>query len=108
MLGRLGGLARVRNQSPGERSRSAAKAARARWKKKGPLPKPGTMNAIVLTWLGSADGPVSKAVIVAAMNGAHGATLTTVGDALSSLRTAGHVISEPHPTSKRERLWRLA
>lgn len=31
-----------------------------------------------------------------------------INNALSSLRTAGHVISEPHPTSKRERLWRLA
>lgn len=89
-------------------------------KAKRPLPKPGTMNACALEALRGLDSPATHARIHAWMYEramfpdrlqlAKGddARLDALRNALSSLRTAGHVISVPHPTSKRERLWRLA
>lgn len=123
-IARKAGLARAEGLTQAQRSKLGRKAAKARWRPKKeppapvespkterPLPKPGTMNALVLGSLKRwPDKPISSAFIVEdiVMCDRKTPDISEIRNALSSLRTAGHVISVPHPTSRRERLWRLA
>ncbi len=75
-------------------------------KTKRPLPKPGTFNAKVLEAVTS-EPSSSRAIYERAAQIAIG-DFDAVKNALSSLRSAGHVVSEPKPGSRREKLWRLA
>lgn len=70
-----------------------------------PLPKAGTMSAKVLDVV-RLKGPILLDAIEDWIVPA--APRFEVRNALSSLRSAGHVVSEPKPGSRREKLWRLA
>lgn len=67
-------------------------------------PRAGTLNALVLAVMRHAPGRLwrNEELEAAAV------PCQKVGNALSSLRSAGHVVSEPKPGSRREKLWRLA
>ena len=72
-------------------------------------PKLGTLNDRVLGGMreiAARFGPGAVALTsITMMCGVDGRQLA---NALSSLRSAGHVVSEPKPGSRREKLWRLA
>jgi hypothetical protein len=79
-----------------------------------PLPKAGTVSALVLEVL-RGDGPnesvdIAKELYYSAKLNVRNTTeaYEQVKNALSSLRSGGHVVSEPKPGSRREKLWRLA
>lgn len=74
-------------------------------KPKRPLPKAGTMSAKVLDVV-RLKGPLLLDAIEYWVVPA--APRFEVRNALSSLRSAGHVESVPKPGSRREKLWRLA
>lgn len=75
-------------------------------------PKAGTMAAKVLEALRMSVVAVESDMIGARVDSQydHEDPLhwSLVRNALSSLRSAGHVVSEPKPGSRREKLWRLA
>ena len=78
-------------------------------KPKRPLPKAGTMAARVLAGLTAADRPIDQEMLATYYVKAIGREeRAQVQNALSSLRSASHVVSEPTPGSRREKLWRLA
>lgn len=110
----------IENGSPPHGATICDSFGPSRPKPKRALPKPGTMNARVLEALRSFGELVTRQAIhnrMYASRGAPGGFTTELHlakgdrprlDALSSLRTGGHVVSEPMPGSKREKLWRLA
>ena len=127
-LGARGARATNAKLTPEQRTENARKAGKAsanvRWgprplteapplaqeivaaKPTRPPPKAGTMAARVLeiVRLGS---PITLADIREFLP-TPDRDLDAVPNALSSLRSAGHVVSEPKPGSRREKLWRLA
>jgi hypothetical protein len=68
------------------------------------LPKAGTVNALVLAAM--SINPMTVDAIYERAADVYG--YERLRNALSSLRSAGHVVSEPKPGSRREKLWRLA
>jgi hypothetical protein len=76
------------------------------------LPKAGTMAAKVLEALRMSVVAVESDMIGARVESQydHEDPLhwSLVRNTLSSLRSAGHVVSEPKPGSRKEKLWRLA
>jgi len=68
------------------------------------LPKAGTVNALVLAAM--SIKPMTVEQIYERADDVFGEQ--RVRNALSSLRSGGHVVSEPKPGSAKEKLWRLA
>jgi len=68
------------------------------------LPKAGTVNALVLAAM--SIKPLTVEQIYERADDVFGEQ--RVRNALSSLRSGGHVVSEPKPGSAKEKLWRLA
>jgi len=73
-------------------------------KPKRALPKAGTVNSLVLAAM--SIKPMTVDAIYERAADVYG--YERLRNALSSLRSAGHVVSEPKPGSRREKLWRLA
>ena len=117
-LGARGGRATAAKLTPEQRTANARKAGKARaaqrWgavvkveqapKPRRPLPKAGTVNALVL----AAVDTIPMTVDAIYERAADVFGYDRVRNALSSLRSGGHVVSEPKPGSRREKLWRLA
>lgn len=71
-------------------------------------PKAGTISALVLAYLYRRTLRGKGARTLEDIAEGTGLTNSQASNALSSLRSAGHVVSEPKPGSRREKLWRLA
>ncbi len=71
-------------------------------------PKAGTISAIVLAYLYRRTMRGKGARTLEDIAEGTGLTNAQASNALSSLRSGGHVVSEPKPGSRREKLWRLA
>ena len=71
-------------------------------------PKAGTISALVLAYLLRRTLRGKGARTLEDIADGTGLTNAQASNALSSLRSGGHVVSEPKPGSRREKLWRLA
>lgn len=113
-LGARGGRATAAKLTPEQRTANARKAGKARaaqrWgTPRRPPPKAGTTAARVLlvvqnmpALFGSSASTLDEIAALAELD------RQSASNALSSLRSGGHVVSEPKPGSRREKLWRLA